>query len=423
MSRWVALILVLVTAACLGWAVGASETDQDEREWRQIAGDAGYSNYIPGELRPPLRVNVHERGRLDRLHPRTVLAASGDVLYAIEPERIRALNLDRKKAYPYATLWEVFVRGGYGSRLLPPKIIAHEIALVFPSRGRGPNTESIVGLDHESGVERFRIANTSGVVGLGLMMTPSDVVCFKRAVAGSPAVALRPKNGPAVLGLALPGDPDHFGVIPGAPGVVFVQDDHDVVTLDTKTGRKHGSHYVRVGSPVRASAGLMYLTEQELTCHGEVWALDRHAKRRWVWKFPGKGICVVRVATPNRVIVEGDGQLWALEPATGKLVWKVAAPVRARKAPGVVPQGFFDRYIDTWSARIAVGDTLFATITSPGRTYVDTIVALDLNTGKRLWSKSFLYSLGSMIVHRGILHCMATSPDGTRTIFIQIKGQ
>jgi outer membrane protein assembly factor BamB len=216
--------------------------------------------------------------------------------------------------------------------------------------------------------------------------------------------------------------PGHMGEIAGAPGWLFLQSRDFITTMELTERRPRGLRYARVATSVRAAGDGMYMTEYD-TDYNVVWGLDRRAFEVWRWRFPEGVAGAVRVATPDVVVAEGGGYLWGLDRKTGKLLWRAEARFRSRQPEHMrsARSDATNRYAFTWSARFAAGEALYATTSSAGAEFVDTLNVLDIRSGKKRWSKKFKYSLETMIAHRGRIYLLGRTLDGFNSAIIELQ--
>ncbi|HTE17419.1 MAG TPA: PQQ-binding-like beta-propeller repeat protein [Armatimonadota bacterium] len=422
------LATVLLTTATYGTAAPpASDTSTPPSpslaEWRQIGGGSGYSFHIDGTIRLPLTSGIYP---LERVPYAPVLVAGGDTLYVVTPARVAAYAAtDRPPAVTYYhSKWQRFFGSGRDGALpggLPHKVVASERG-VFANFGGNLIDRSVraVGLAADDGELFYRGSEDVGPWGgSGVVGTQEGLILFGSTIARDHAVVAYDPTAKQVR-WRMPGEPGyHFGEIGGPSGWLFRQNGGIISSYDPVARRERSYRWTVWASPVKAAVGRMYITDHT-TRHRVVFALDERGKEIWRWKLPHRGTCAVRVVTADYVITEGAGYLFALGGRDGRLQWKKRIRVHPR-LPEEVSYAPGHPFALSWHSCIGVGSTLFVTSSSPGKDYVDTINALDVRTGRKLWSESFRYSLGPVIPHQGALHCLANSLDGFSSAWIRLE--
>lgn len=421
--RWFYMAAAWALLAASGPAA-ISQPATPESEWRQVGGSSGWNFYSPVTLRPPLAANTYE---VPLVGYRTALVAAADQLYLVELHRATALRMPEDASGYFRARWEQRTRPTLlqSMEFSPLRAVAMERGLVTPLLAQAMpeiREDVLAGLETDTGKRWFefpaRSAEKAGVVLTSRSeLLVGHMTSKPRERSEWRLSALDADRG--TVNWSTDGAFMHSGEIPGTNGWLFAQARDVLTTLEPGTHRQRANRYARVGALAKASGGSLFLTDYD-SAYKVVRCVDRAGKELWQWKAPAR--TAVRAISPGVVIAEGGGQLSGLDFRTGRLLWQRKVAVRPRQPEYVLwgKGNALDPFAFTWSARIVVGAVLYYTSSSTGKNWVDTLTALDVRTGKQLWTSQFPHSLETLIAHRGRLLLLARAQDGFRSLIIEL---
>jgi|SRR5579871_313602 len=409
-SRTATLLLLALLVGGLGWTACASLRQErlnralipaikhltNQNEWRQKDANAERSRYLPDKVMPPL----HVIWRCSIPNDSAPSIAGGYTIYLVGDQLSLAVrtgdgrilwtlpsNLKLDMSHAVATANAIIAWDSMSDKVLS-----------FRPRDRKPlftislRTFDRTGLYAWSPV--FLVKNGHLIVTDPGEGEPESFHLIDVNLASGRIVAVRADHIFPTTRWVYGFTPNFIGEIPGPGDWLFLRGGETILTIEGGIkGQVHGLYWGIPSTEIAAGRNRIYFVDYPF-----VKALDRRA--RLIWKtsisHPRSGhmFLPALVLGPDRLIVSDQRYLYGLATASGHILWRSDRRTGQGEREAVAP--------------LAIGNDIYVLIGSKQGGLVDSIAALSLRTGCKIWSMKVGHSLGPMIAHRGSLYVFNT---------------